>query len=85
MERIKNILYSVLLMGICSCGYTEQTSYELRNMRPPVILVSKEKLTFWYGVTLQDSTMTIYRFGNMSSIARVIGRKYNVGDTIPTL
>lgn len=78
------LLIIVILSIVClSCGYTEQTAYELRTMKPPVVLVAKEKTTFWYGVTLQDSTMAVYRFGNVSKIANTIGERYNVGDTIP--
>ncbi len=91
MKNLKlrsHFLYTLLVavfFSLTSCfdSYTERTKYELQNMKEPIILKKKEKMTFWYGVILQDAKGDIYEFENGSSLANSIGELYEVNDTIP--
>lgn len=76
------LLVAVFLFG-CNDSYTERTKYELQNMKEPIILKDKEKMTLWYSVILQDGTGKLYKWGNVSSLANSIGEMYEVNDTIP--
>ena len=81
---LKMLLVAVFFsLTSCFDSYTERTKYELKNMKEPIILKKKEKMTFWYGVILQDAKGDIYEFENGSSLANSIGELYEVNDTIP--
>ena len=77
------LLAFFLLLRIFTNSYTERTKYELKNMKEPIILKDKEKMTFWYSVTLEDGDGEIYKWGSTSGLANSIGEMYKVGDTIP--
>lgn len=88
MNTIKTLtryaLYTVLcIVFLTFCDYTEETKQTLKRMPEPIILVHKNKLTFWYSVTLKDGNRKTYDFGNASALARSIGENYSINDTIP--
>lgn len=84
-HNLAKLTLVAVLFSLTSCfdSYTERTKYELQNMKEPIILKKKKKMTFWYGVTLQDARGDIYKWGNGSSLANSIGELYEVNDTIP--
>ncbi len=88
MNKLKTLtryaLYTVLCaVLLTSCDYTEETKQTLKRMPEPIILIHKEKTTFWYSVTLKDRKGKTYEFGNVSALARSIGENYSINDTIP--
>jgi hypothetical protein len=62
--------------------YTEQTIIEIHNLKKPLILKDKSKMTFRYSIIIMDGNNNIHRFGNSSDLANKIGEKYEINDTI---
>ena len=88
MNIIKSIICYTLITLLCavlltSCDYTEETKLTFEGMPEPIVLIHKEKDTFWYDVTLKDGNGKTYFFGNLSTLARTIGENYSINDTIP--
>ncbi len=62
--------------------YTNKTEHEFKQMKSPIVLIEKYKMIYCYSVELKDSTGKIYKWGNISRLANLIGNHYNIGDTI---
>jgi len=86
MKTTNFILISVLcflfVILISNNDYTERTRLEFNQMKQPIILKDKTKLTFWYSVILQDGDGKLYKWGNTSKLANSIGELYQTNDTI---
>lgn len=88
MNKLKSLIRYALYTVLCavlltSCDYTEETKQTLKRMPEPIVLIHKDKLTFWYSVMLKDGNGKTYEFGNASALARSIGENYSINDTIP--
>jgi hypothetical protein len=72
------------LFGILAlrAAYSQRTVTIVQYLPEPVTLYYKTKLTFWYGVTLQDGKGNLHEFGNISGLANDIGTYYSRGDTV---
>lgn len=82
--KLSYALYTLLCaVLLTSCDYTEETKQTLKRMPKPIVLIHKEKKTFWHSVTLKDGNGKTYKFGNVSALARSIGENYSINDTIP--
>jgi hypothetical protein len=65
--------------------YYDWSSYydvKLSKLKPPVILIGKDKTFDHWGVTLKDANGEILTIGNLVSTANNIGASNEVGDVI---
>ena len=83
LAKLMSVVVLIFTTTSCWDSYTERTKYELKNMREPIILKDKTKMTFWYSIILEDGNGKLYKWGNASSLANSIGEMYEVNDTIP--
>lgn len=63
-------------------SYTNQTITEIQNLKQPLVLKDKSKMTFRYSIIIMDKDQNIHSYGNSSDLANEIGKKYNINDTI---
>lgn len=83
MRKLSYVFYLLLAAVLFGgCNYSEETLFEYNAMTKPITLHEKDKLTFWYGVTLKDGNGELHKFGNLSSVANHIGKHYAIGDTL---
>ncbi len=62
--------------------YDKYVDSVINALKPPVILIAKEKSFGMYGIVVIDSNKRIVTFGDLSSMANKIGASRNIGDTI---
>ena len=64
------------------CDHDCRVDKEFPKLIPPVVLVAKECTWAGCSAMVQDSTGKILHMGNLSTIGRMVGSSYEVGDTI---
>ena len=62
--------------------YTQSTVDSFNILTPPIILLSKEKTTFGYNVSVMDSKGKVQVYGDLSSFGCSLGETYNKRDTL---
>lgn len=55
---------------------------KFNSLKPPIILLAKDKTMGCWGVVLIDSTKKIVTIGDLTSLGNRLGASYKVGDTI---
>jgi len=68
--------------NVKNVDYTQKTTEQFNELKPPVVLFSKTKSMGLYGVSVVDGNGKLHTFGNMSSLANGIGEIYAIGDTL---
>jgi hypothetical protein len=76
------IVISVLFFIQMNNLYTDQTIIKIKNLKKPLLLKDKTKMTFRYSIIVMDGDNNIHKFGNSSDLANKIGEKYEINDTI---
>lgn len=94
MKKIIILSLLIIIMGLLSCNESTQLKQEkevdivqiavnkFNSLKPPIILLAKDKTMGCWGVVLIDSTKKIVTIGDLTSLGNRLGASYNVGDTI---
>lgn len=55
---------------------------KFNSLKPPIILLAKDKTMGCWGVVLIDSTKKVITIGDLTTLGNRLGASYKVGDTI---